>query len=362
MRVSTTARTILVPTDATRCDATSAKTATTTHSAECISPGGLLENVSPPTRGTAEERGRTRVHTLPRCRFLLFFRVQRRCFANKRDRFSYLAAEPKPTASEGSRDERRRRWRTRGENEGRTLEDLELARPKRQKRKKERGIRSPQTEDRPSKRKKGSFARLPPLPFMRAGPLILYGSRQDPTEMHRGNLHTRSSGISSTTVAILPRLLVLSLYLPLGHPPLFTGPLYPLLLLVFLLATRAYASREERARALYSSPKPIWMPREAKFPSRSFRKSQRTLPAGPSGNERYKPIAFSARNNGDELRSPQPTEATEHAAYYLQRPLPSYSFARVLNERSGCEILVTTEDARINEEPCAEKLLPRLLH
>lgn len=34
-----------------------------------------------------------------------------------------------------------------------------------------------------------------PLPFMRAGPLILHGSRQGPTEMHRENLHTRSSGI-----------------------------------------------------------------------------------------------------------------------------------------------------------------------
>lgn len=41
------------------------------------------------------------------------------------------------------------------------------------------------------------------VPFMHAGPLILYRSRQDPTEMHPGNLHTRSSGISTSLAGLL---------------------------------------------------------------------------------------------------------------------------------------------------------------
>lgn len=74
----------------------------------------------------------------------------------------------------------------------------ELARLKRkiEKKKKERERHcSPQMEDRRSRERKDS-PRLLSLPFMRAGPLILHGFCQDPTEMHQRNLHTRSSGIS----------------------------------------------------------------------------------------------------------------------------------------------------------------------
>lgn len=68
---------------------------------------------------------------------------------------------------------------------------------------------SPQMEDKLFRERKDSL-RLLSLPFMRAGPLILHGSCQDPTEMHRRNLHTRSSGISSTRLPfVLPRLLSL---------------------------------------------------------------------------------------------------------------------------------------------------------
>lgn len=86
-----------------------------------------------------------------------------------------------------------------------------MARPKRKIEKERERHCSPQMEDRLSQERKDSL-RLLSLPFMRAGPLILHGSCQDPTEMHRRNLHTRSSGISSTRLpplVVLPRLLSL---------------------------------------------------------------------------------------------------------------------------------------------------------
>lgn len=151
-------------------------------------------------------------------------------------------------------------------------------------------------EDRLSRERKDS-PRLLSLPFMRAGPLILHGFCQDPTEMHQRNLHTRSSGISSTRLplVVLPHA---SSHFIFPRPSTSLPWDVP----------RASPSSSSRS----STPsRPSYAPiARYSSPPSSYLNSRRNLVSPIAENfarrsvrfrEVHKPIAFSAPNNGDSL-------------------------------------------------------------
>jgi len=172
--------------------------------------------------------------------------------------------------------------------------------------------------------------------------------------MHRGNLHTRSSGISPSTVASLSsRASTSSLTLPSPRPSSSAPPRTPPR--PTTPSRPAYASI-----ALHSSPELFGSPLD-RFESREDGSRSPVHQAGPEAHE---PIAFPSLNNGDgpaPFLEPAPKPIGNSWIRSLRRARRSSGGSRGRDHRGAKRpARYDNDEARISlESPRAEKLLCR---